>query len=521
MSDEARGTRSEQGSISQPPMRELGSLGNRVVEDAKFQLGGPPVPFDGLPLPWSYGDNRITAMVRSPDSLYLYWEITDEGIADARRRLGAGGAQAWCNLRVYDTTGREFDGINANDYFDVRIERTDREYFLNLHRPTASFHVEVGIKSHEGYFQAIARSGRADFPRKGASPNHALEWMTVTTDDAHPTAREFASRYSGPPPWSGPSYVESRAGGAGAPEGQAQAGQGVSRQVFTESRTFTWAHPARAEVRWEGPWISGGWRTEWRLRWVGGRETHELRDGHAAFPIENAQWVAGPFPIAMLDAHHAGRFDVRFLGDGQVVLENYASGLEVFGPWEVRIQSFETGSERRTLGSWRVHWVRVEPAKVERWWAAFERARLSAWAGARTTGGASESRAIAWGGASELWRIGASEQWSAGASEWLAMGASEVARAGASELLYGGASALLYGGASGVVWGGASERAWAGASEWMHGGASEWLFRGASERIHGGASESLYPGASELHYPGASEAYADWLSSRPKQEEVR
>ena len=503
MSEDAGEKWSEQGSISQPPVGELGSLGNRVVEDAKFQLGSPPVPFDGLPLPWSYGDNRITAMVRSPDSLYLYWEITDEGIADARRRLGPAGNDGWCNLRVYDTTGREFDGVNANDYFDVTIQRGDREYFLNLHRPTASFHVEVGIKSTEGYFQAIARSGRADFPRKGPSPSHALEWMTVTSDDNHPTSGGYASKYSGPPPGSGPPYVESRGDGGGA-----------IGQPKGEVRTFTWAHPARAEVRWEGPWISGGWRTEWRLRWVGGREVKDLTGGHATFPIENAQWVAGPFAINGLDAHHAGRFEVRFLGDGQVVLE-HASGLEVFGPWEVRIQSFETGAERRTLGAWKVHWIRVEPTRVERWWSAFERARVSAWAEARAMVGASDARAVAWGGASEMWRMGASELWAGGASEWMAMGASEVARVGASELLYGGASALLYGGASAMVWGGASEYAWGGASEWMHLGASER--GGASEWIHGGASEHAHLGASESLYPAASE----WLASQKRQAEVR
>src|SRR5580704_7599068 len=112
MRDEAGGKRSEresarstpgEGSISQPPLRELGSAGNTVGEESKFQLGAPPAPFDGLELPWSYGDNRITAMVRSPDSLSLYWEITDDGIQRARAGLGAAGEHGWCNLRVYDT----------------------------------------------------------------------------------------------------------------------------------------------------------------------------------------------------------------------------------------------------------------------------------------------------------------------------------------------------------------------------------------------------------------------------------
>ncbi len=459
-----------EGSISQPPMRELGASENTRVEAAKFQLGAPPARFDGLELPWSYGDDRITALVRSPDSVYLYWEITDDGIAAARGRLGEAGVHGWCNLRVYDTTGRNFDGINANDYFDIRVERTDREYFLALHRPTASFHFEIGIKSHEGYFQPIARSGRADFPRKDPSPNHSLEWMTVTSEDRHPAARPYVSKYAGPPPWSGSAH----------PPPLADARPTSSHAIVGshgESRTYTWVHPSFTEVRWDGPWLHEGWRSEWRLRWVGGR------GGQNVLPIENAQWVVGPFPIHLLDP---GRLEIRFLGDDQVLLEEHMSGLEVFGPWEVRIQSFGTGEERRQLGSWRVHWARVEPAKVERWWSAFERVRMNAWQRARAAFGASESHAVVEAGASEMWRLGASERWSLGGSEWLALGGSEIARMGASELLYGGASALLYGGASGMAWGGASERAWGGASEYLYGGAlAGWSPGGASEHVAG------------------------------------
>ena len=139
---------------------------------------------DAGELPWGYGENRITVVVRDPDSAYLYWEIDDEGIAAARSRLGKAGERGWCNLRIYDTTGREFDGTNANDYFDLTVDRADREYYVMIRRPASSMHAEVGIKTDEGFFQAISRSGRADFPRSSPSPNATLEWMTITSDGA-------------------------------------------------------------------------------------------------------------------------------------------------------------------------------------------------------------------------------------------------------------------------------------------------------------------------------------------------
>ena len=69
-----------------------------------------------------------------------------------------------------------------------------------IRRPSSSMHVEIGMKSHEGFFQPIARSGRADFPRSGPSPNTHLEWMTVTSADPPPCVAPYRSRYSGPEP---------------------------------------------------------------------------------------------------------------------------------------------------------------------------------------------------------------------------------------------------------------------------------------------------------------------------------
>jgi hypothetical protein len=235
--------------------------------EAKFETGAPEPPFDAGTIPWAYGDDRITALVRSPDSLYVYWEITDDAIARARKRLGPAGDHGWFNLRLYDTTAREFDGINAHSYFDVTVDRETRDYFFDLRQPTASFHVEVGIKSHEGYFQPIARSGRADFPRKEPSQDRSLEWLSVTSEP-HPSAKPYRSKFNpppAPPPGASPAPTQ--------PRSEPSGGTATLHQ-HSEERTFTWAHPAHVELRWEGPWLSTGRRgsmgpsrsTCWTLR---------------------------------------------------------------------------------------------------------------------------------------------------------------------------------------------------------------------------------------------------------------
>ena len=78
-------------------------------------------------------------MVVDPERLFVYWEVTDDAIAAARARARRRRARdAWLNLRVYDITGRLFDGTNAHSYFDHGVERRDRQWFFDIGKPTSS-----------------------------------------------------------------------------------------------------------------------------------------------------------------------------------------------------------------------------------------------------------------------------------------------------------------------------------------------------------------------------------------------
>jgi hypothetical protein len=450
------------------------------VEEAKFDLGAIAPAIDTNDLPWGYGEDRVTAIVRDPDSAYLYWEITDPGIATARARLGPAGAGGWPNLRVYDTTGRAFDGTNANDYFDIRVERGDREYFLMIRRPTSTMHVEIGIKTHEGYFQAIARSGVAAFPRNDPSPNTTLEWMTVNTEDDPPPATAYRSHYSGAEPSlparEGAGYVDVwRA--AYAPS-MPQHANGAPREHASWSGATVHRHHSPHIERW---WHLDEWRAEWRgglrfSRWIG--ETWEAR---------TTTWHEGPFPVDLLNPE---RVAIDLLGEVPVRLSAEGTDFTVYGPWRVSISSFETEPRRRILGTWSMRWVRATTPMIERWGYVLERDVSHSYQHETVTIGASEQSILLERGASERWRLGGSERVWLGASEWAARGASETLYLSASQLGWAGASALLYRGASERI--GASERWRIGASEWVRMGASEWM--GASERL--GASE--WAGASPL-----------------------
>jgi hypothetical protein len=423
----------------------------------KFDLG-PQTATEPTPdnIPWGYGQNRVTAMVVDPERLFVYWEVTDDALAAARKGLGRGADAAWLNLRVYDITGRLFDGTNAHSYFDHRIERHDRQWFFAVNKPTSSACVEVGLKSDEGFFVRIVRSGRVEFPRREPASGGAGEWLTVrATGEVHPYYPQPA----------GPAGGEANHGGGAAGGGGGGGPGGGGSQTWGD-----WAPTFEGGQEHAGHRLFGR-RWEWQeatgMAWTG-----ELTRTEWIGPLQRTEWESGPFtyPIEV-----PSTVEVRDGGEMSVRTEHGRVHI-VYGPWQVVIRGIGARAQRRVLGTWEY------------------RRQIALTGGTEKYGAVSGNIAP---GSSEWMAMGASERAWLGSSEILARGASELWLMGASETRLGGASERMYAGAS--------ERRLRGASELMYAGASERLLRGASERITGGASERIQMGASERMSGGASE----------------
>ncbi len=158
------------------------SLTDRETSATEPREAAPP-----RTIPSAYGRDRVTALAVDPERLYVYWEVTDEASERSRAGLGPGGVTAWLSLRVYDTTGRLFDGTNAHGYSDHRIENGSRQWFVEIGKPGSEAFVEIGMRSREGSFVRIARSGRVVFPRRSPAAHREPQWLTVRADPEAPS----------------------------------------------------------------------------------------------------------------------------------------------------------------------------------------------------------------------------------------------------------------------------------------------------------------------------------------------
>jgi hypothetical protein len=468
----------EHTAVAEPPAAgEIPKEPPNPAAAARLDLGhaSPARPREEH-IPWSYGQDRVTAMAVDPETLYVYWEVTDPAIERARAALGAAGEAAWLNLRVHDTTGIIFDGGNAHSWFDHGLGRSDRQWFFRIGKPSSSATVEIGLRAPDGGFVRIARSSRVDFAPVAPGAWSEPEWMTVLASGEPVHAGRGAPVRPGE--GGGAGQVGRGFGGVGRHEHVPvwillEPGEGERR--FRELFGEHWER-----IEWQEGGAEGWYELQGRLEWQVG-------------PILSS-WEEGPFsyPVAVEPP-------TRSSWEGGAIA--YTQGgitRVVYGPWQVVIRNLGGRAAHAVVGRWQIFrsWatsggleeIQRMATRLDTPGGASERTAASAW----LWRAGSEERL---GGASELWRIGASEVRLRGASELLYAGASERRAMGASERHWAGASEWRLGGAS--------ERQLQGASEWRLGGASEWQLQGASERRLGGASERVLGGASEARLGGS------------------
>ncbi len=320
----------------------------------------------------------------------------------------------------------------------------------------------MGLKSDEGYFAKIVRSGRVEFPRREPMPGGPVEWLTVRASgeiQGHHHGGGARQRRGGRRP--------RRVGGApGGGPGPGPGGETPGWTDWTEHFGDSRRLAATASVgrRWE-------WQEQSGAEWTG-----DLKRTEWVGPLLRTEWESGPFtypidvPSSVVEVRDSGEISMR-TENGRVHV--------VYGPWQVVIRGLGARAERRVLGTWEY------------------KRQVAVSGGFERFGTAEAGEGHVAPGSSEWMSLGASER------SWL--GSSELGSGGASELWMLGASEMLLGGSSELMYAGASERRLRGASETMYAGASERMMRGASERTYAGASERMMMGASERALGGASE----------------
>jgi hypothetical protein len=160
-------------------------------EGAEYQ---PSTATPGVPL--SYGDCKITALVRDPYWLFTYWEINDTKREEIARRYGhQAWNESWPVLRVYDTTNLYF--FDSRHFAEITINDYASNWYICTGQPNKTFCIELGRVRPDGSYIFLARSNFVSAPRDQISDVIDVEWLLLPEYTAQ-LYRQIGGSYSGP-----------------------------------------------------------------------------------------------------------------------------------------------------------------------------------------------------------------------------------------------------------------------------------------------------------------------------------
>ena len=150
-----------------------------------------PMTLNEYELPSYDAASRITLIPKDPSWIYAYWEIADSSIEDVKRQLGGNLDGTRFVVRMYDVTCKDFNGFNANHWFDIEVGRYSNNWYMNLWNDNASYCGEIGIVHNSGRFFPMARSNFVHTPRSGSSNRFEEIWMDLSQEESRGEACLF------------------------------------------------------------------------------------------------------------------------------------------------------------------------------------------------------------------------------------------------------------------------------------------------------------------------------------------
>ncbi|MDP2910923.1 MAG: DUF4912 domain-containing protein [Candidatus Omnitrophota bacterium] len=153
------------------------------IQERKSEcIKSAPITINEYELPSYNNTSRITLIAKDPFWIYAYWEISDSSVEDVRRKLSGSLDGTRFVVRMYDVTCRDFNGFNANHWFDIEVGRYSTNWYISLWNDNVSYVGEIGIVHNSGRFFPMARSNFVHTPRSSSSNRFEEIWMDLSQE---------------------------------------------------------------------------------------------------------------------------------------------------------------------------------------------------------------------------------------------------------------------------------------------------------------------------------------------------
>ncbi|HNY10022.1 MAG TPA: DUF4912 domain-containing protein [Candidatus Wallbacteria bacterium] len=125
-------------------------------------------------LPKSYGKDRLTVLVRDPEWIYAFWDVSDKKVDEVKGIVGSKdfeNSKRVLRLHNVDENGKPVEGP-----LDIELTKTASSWYINV-KPNFSYSVEYGYKTPAGKFVSVVKSNPVDAPSHKISDVKDEKWM--------------------------------------------------------------------------------------------------------------------------------------------------------------------------------------------------------------------------------------------------------------------------------------------------------------------------------------------------------
>lgn len=129
--------------------------------------------------PDGYGLDDCGLLIKDPWWAFVYWEVTEAGLAAARIQLGPSAQGARLVLRLFSSPPPIPRGQAKREMRDVELKSHLGRRYVAVPQSGAQLRAAVGLLSVEGYFAPIAHSALQRVPPDGPCPELGTSWLTV------------------------------------------------------------------------------------------------------------------------------------------------------------------------------------------------------------------------------------------------------------------------------------------------------------------------------------------------------
>ncbi len=136
--------------------------------------------------PESYGVNRVRLLVRDPEWVFAYWDVSPETMKGLARSLGERA------FKLSRLTLRVLDPVSGGTS-DILLPPGSRWWYIRTDTARRTYRAEIGITLPSGEFRRLAESNAVVTPRVGPSREPARRRLSYAGAGAVPPAEAAAA----------------------------------------------------------------------------------------------------------------------------------------------------------------------------------------------------------------------------------------------------------------------------------------------------------------------------------------